>query len=386
MKLLILSLIFLLFMNILSLPLSAQKHFNVTIKLPQGINTEKLQAWLDNGKEAKQIKPQSLTGKQMVLTGEYYYMYAVITLQYPPGASSKSFGKDFFIAEKPGKITFNMSPSTDLPFANYSLQNVLDFDKEKKQMEDYSVAERKKAIDYETEHGDQIFTGSDTAIRNYYFKVLSPAVARKKLQYIIKHPQSYYSFYTFRTEVAKPNIAPWDSLLVVFNSFPGRFRYSDEGNNLNAFLHARLLKKNSDAIDFAVRDIHNNTVRLSQFKGKKTVLLHFWATWCTPCRQELPALKEISDQYKKEDLQIISIALPSSKYADYLAMINKLQMNWVNVYNNPGLFNKYGKQATPRICLIDKNGKLVYDQLGLGQNNDFQLVELKQKLKELIQE
>jgi thiol-disulfide isomerase/thioredoxin len=382
MKLLTLRLLFLLSMQFSSVLLLAQKDYKLTVNLPPAINPEKMEVWLDNGKEAREVNPQPLTGKQMVLTGEYYSIYAVITLHYPPNDSVKGFTRNFFVGEKPGVIAFKMSGSMDSPFANYSLRNVLDFEKEKKEMDDYSAEEGKKAMDYENQYGEELFSGHDTAIRNRYFKILMPALGRKKLAYIVNHPQSYYSFYSFRTDVAKPNIASWDSLLVVFNSFPGRFKYSDEGNYLNAFLHGRLSKEKGNVIDFTTKDINKRKVTLSDYKGKKYVLLHFWATWCTPCMKEMPAIKEISDQYKLKDLQIISIALPSSKYADYLSIINKLQMNWINVYND-ALQNKYGNQPTPRLCLIDKTGKLIYDSVGV-EKNDIQLNELKKKLKEVI--
>ena len=377
--------LFLLFMQFLSLSLLAQKHFSLTIQLPQAIHPAKIEVWVDNGKELKKMKPQTLTAKQLVLTSDYYSTYAVITLQYPPDSSVKSFARDFFVGEKPAAISFHPSRSNDLPFANYSLFHALDFAKEKKQMDDFSAAERKTAMDYEAQYGDKLFSGNDTVVRNHYFKVIRPAVARKKMAYIINHPQSYYSFYSFRTEVAKPNVAPWDSLLLVFNRFPNAFKYSDEGNDMNAFLQGRLSKQQGNAVDFAARDIAKNTVTLSQFKGRKVVLLHFWATWCTPCMRELPALKEISEQYKGSDLQIISIALPSAKYADYLATIETLPRDWIHVYNDPALQNKYGSQPIPRICLIDKTGKLVYDNIGLEKANAFQLTELKEKLKEALQ-
>jgi thiol-disulfide isomerase/thioredoxin len=375
-----------LFMSLGSVHLLAQKHFHITVNLPKAVNLEKLEVWLDNGKEDKKLTPQSLTEKQMVLTGDYFSAYAVVNLQYTPDAPEKGFAKNFFVDEKPATISFAMSPSTDSLFANYTLKNVLDFEKEKKQMDDYVVSERKRAIDYETLNGEKIFSGNDTAVRNYYFKVLRPALGRKRLQYIRTHTQSYFSFYIFRTDVAKPGIASWDSLLFVFNSFPAAFRYSDEGNYLNAYLHARLSNQKGHAISFTAKDIHKNTVSLSQFEGKKYVLLHFWATWCSPCVHELPALKEISNQYNSKDLQIISIALPSSKIDDYLRAINKFQMNWINVYNNPDLLNKYGNAPTPRVCLIDKAGNLVYDNIGFKENQDFPLKELKETLEKVIRD
>ena len=61
-------------------------------------------------------------------------------------------------------------------------------------------------------------------------------------------------------------------------------------------------------------------------------------------------------------------------------------MNWIHVYNNSDLVNKYGNAPTPRICLIDKTGNLVYDNMGLEKNDDIQLHELNEKLMEVIHE
>ena len=368
--------------HFLSPSLFAQKHFNLTVKLPQGINAEKVEAWLEDGKTLNKIVPQSKTENQLVLTGDYYSIYAAINLQYSAEPPIRAFTNTFFIQDKPALVKLYPSDSAEYPFKNYSLENALDFKKEKRQMQNYEFAERQKALDYEFEYGDKIF-GRDTAIRNPYVK-LTNALKEKELRFIMDHLNSYYSFYSFRSDIARSKIVSPDSLLVVFNAFPDKFKYSDEGNYLNQFLHGKQLAHDkSNVVDFTTRDINKKKVILSGYKGQKYVLLHFWATWCTPCMKEIPAIKEINDQYKSKDLQIISIALPSSKYADYLATIDKLQMNWINVYNDDALQNKYGKQPTPRLCLIDKTGKLVYDIVGV-EKNDFQLNELKKKLKEVM--
>jgi thiol-disulfide isomerase/thioredoxin len=369
-------------LQFLSFSLFAQKHFNFIVQLPQGINIEKVEAWLEDGKAVNKIIPQSKATNQLVLTGDYYSIYAAVNLQYDAELPIRTFANTFFIQEKPARIKFYPSDSAEYPFKNYSLENAWGFKNEKKQMQDYTFTERQKALYYEAEYGDKIF-GRDTAIRNPYVK-LNNALKEKELQYIVSHLNSYYSFYSFKSDIATSRIVTPDSLLMVFNAFPDKFKYSDEGNFLNQFLHGNQLVRNKgNAIDFTTRDINKKKVTLSNLKGRKYVLLHFWATWCTPCMKEIPAIKQISDQYKSKDLQIISIALPSSKYSDYLSTISKLQMNWINVYNDDDLQNKYGRQPTPRLCLIDKTGKLVYDSIGV-EKNDFQLNALKEKLKGLI--
>lgn len=201
-KRLTLRFLFLFTLYLLSLSLFAQKHFTLTVQLPQAINPKKLEVWLDNGKEVKKINSHSVGGRQLLVTGEYYSIYAAITLQYPPDVDHQGYANCFFLSEKPGTITFDQLSYTNSPFGEYSLKNVLDFKTKKKQMEDYCAVERKKAMDYEMQWGDKIFSGSDTAVRNYYLKVLRPALGRRKLEYIEGHLPSYYSFYSFRTEVA----------------------------------------------------------------------------------------------------------------------------------------------------------------------------------------
>ena len=371
---------FLIFLCLISFSPVAQKPFNLTVNLPPGINKGRVEAYLEDGKGGGKIKSQPTADGQLVFKGDYYFLYAAITIQ---DTSINGFSNVFFLKQKPGVITFYPSNSSDSPFKKYSLENVIDFKEEKELINDYCAAELKRFMNYETKYGDKLFSGNDTAVQNYFFNVLEKDLMKKKIEYILKNLDSYYSFYSFRSYIASRGTFPADSLFSIFNAFPEKFKYSDEGNYLNSVLHGRMLKQNNGSIDFTSTDINKRKVSLSEFKGKKCVVLHFWATWCTPCMQELPAVKEISNLYKSKDVQIISIALPCSKYSDYLTTLKRYQMDWIQIYNDTGIFNKYGNQATPRICLIDKTGKLVYDKGGYAKN-DPELSELKEKIAEAI--
>jgi len=78
------SLLFFLAYQLLSLSLLAQKHFNLTVNVPQGVNPTKIEAWLENGKENKQLKPSSIANNRLVFSGDYYFLYAAISLQNLP--------------------------------------------------------------------------------------------------------------------------------------------------------------------------------------------------------------------------------------------------------------------------------------------------------------
>jgi thiol-disulfide isomerase/thioredoxin len=369
MKKIITRFLLILISHFLSFSLFAQKHFKLTVNLPYGINIEKVEAWLYDGKTGKKIEAQSKTKNQLVLVGDYYSINAAINLQYQSEPPLRTFANTFYTCD-----------SEQYPFRNYALENVLDFKEEKKQLEDYVFEERKKAMDYEARYGDIIY--SDTAVRRPYWKLID-SLKRKELEYIVNHVDSYYSFYIFREEVVKSRVVSSDSMLNVFNTFPVKFRYTDEGNYLNERLQVRQFNKKGNAIDFTAKDINEKEVTLSDFKGSKYVLLHFWATWCSPCVKELPSVKELNDEYKSKDLQIISLALPSPKYSDYLAAIKKYHMDWINIYIRDDLFNKYGSQPTPRICLVDKNGKFIYDSIDFT-GKDAELKELNKILKAVV--
>jgi thiol-disulfide isomerase/thioredoxin len=371
-------------LHFLSISLFAQKQFNLTIQLPKGINQENLEVWLNNGKTDQLLNAKSSKEGRISLTGDYYGLYAAVSLQYISDPLN-AFSNTFFVKEKKAIVTFNPSTLPSTPFGNCSLMNAWDFKAEKTGLDEYVYAERKKAIDYEAKYGEQIFSGSDTAIRNHYFNLLVKELGRKQLEYVLGRPNSYYCFYIFRSVLARPVIAPADSLLYVFNRFADRFRLSDEGNYLNQSLRGYLVsgKKGGDAISFVSRDINKRTITLGDFIGKKYVLLHFWATWCTPCMRELPAVKQISSQYASKDLQIISIAVKSNE-ADHRKTISKYGMDWIQIYNDPDLLHKYGDLPVPRICLIDKSGKVVYDD-GLRENEDIELNGLREKLKDVMQ-
>ncbi|HYK22317.1 MAG TPA: TlpA disulfide reductase family protein, partial [Pyrinomonadaceae bacterium] len=63
------------------------------------------------------------------------------------------------------------------------------------------------------------------------------------------------------------------------------------------------------APDLSFRDINGKTIRLSDFKGR-VVLLNFWATWCVPCRAEIPDLVKLQRRYRARGLRIVGVTYP----------------------------------------------------------------------------
>lgn len=363
----------------------AQKQFKLIVNLPPGTDQGKIEFWLENGKSNNRLKNVTSVKNQLIATGEYFGIYAAITIHGEVDKSVANFVNTFFVQEQTAIITFFKKDSLGQSLVNYSLENVEDFKVEKEQRKKHAATELKNAIDFEAVNFDSIVSGTNYALKNYHRNVLVRALGRKDLEYVESNPESYYSFYLFKNDVTITAQLPSDSLMMVFNKFPARFRYSDEGNLLLEFIIARSAFKVSDTpIEFAASDIHGKKISLSDYRNKKMILLHFWGTWCSPCIKELPDLKKIREQFDSDQLEIISITVNSND-SIFTGLIKKYAMDWTHIHNNFDIFDKYGNMATPRICLIDKNWKVIYDSSAPGLDFDLTLTKLNQVLTEAIQ-
>src|SRR3954465_543217 len=79
--------------------------------------------------------------------------------------------------------------------------------------------------------------------------------------------------------------------------------------------------------ELALKDIHGRSVTLSDYRGS-VVLVNFWATWCAPCRTEIPDLIKLQRQYRNQGLRIIGITYPPEKLSEVRHFTRKLRMNY----------------------------------------------------------
>jgi thiol-disulfide isomerase/thioredoxin len=127
------------------------------------------------------------------------------------------------------------------------------------------------------------------------------------------------------------------------------------------------MKSSNSALDFGFTDFDGKKHKLADYRGK-WVLLDFWATWCGPCRDEIPFIFKASKKFSNKELQIISVSHDQSIELAK-AYAEKNGMNWVHTINLPDyctaskLFNI---SSIPAPFLIDPDGKIV-------PVNDFQL-------------
>ncbi len=120
--------------------------------------------------------------------------------------------------------------------------------------------------------------------------------------------------------------------------------------------------KRPKAPDFTLVSIHGDTVRLSDFRGR-VVILDFWATWCPPCRAEIPSFVELYKTYRDSGLVVLGVAL--DKPEKVRQFYEDFHMNYPVVIGNRSLAARYGGIAgIPTTFVLDKEGRIFRKYVG----------------------
>jgi thiol-disulfide isomerase/thioredoxin len=128
-----------------------------------------------------------------------------------------------------------------------------------------------------------------------------------------------------------------------------------------------------------LKDLRGRTIRLSDYRGK-IVLLNFWATWCPPCRAEMPGLIKWQREYKKKGLQVIGVTYPPTDIIEVRKFIRSLKVNYpvmLGAKETKSLFDS--AETLPLTVVIDREGNIreLIEGIILSQ-------EFEQKVKPLL--
>jgi peroxiredoxin len=119
------------------------------------------------------------------------------------------------------------------------------------------------------------------------------------------------------------------------------------------------------APDFALQSLEGKTVHLADYRGKG-VLLNFWATWCQPCKIEMPWFAELQKQYGPQGLQIVGIAMDDASPKEIGEFAHDLGVNYPILVGKEEVGNAYGGvQFLPATFYIGRDGKVVDKVFGL---------------------
>ena len=217
------------------------------------------------------------------------------------------------------------------------------------------------------------------ALREQY-RVLNEQMNERNLKFVEQHPDSYYSAYLLfnaSQRMEPERITHYLDLLkgaAVSSPYAQRMRLAIEGE-----INGRV---GSKAPLFSRTDINEQPFDLITLIGQKYVIVDFWASWCAPCRQGNPHLKDLFHKYRDNGLVVVCVAdndgtpdeWRKAVAQDGLEEFVHVLRGWGGIENFFDLSNdldaKYGVHSLPTKFLIDKNGVIVGRYGGGGERHD----------------
>lgn len=157
-----------------------------------------------------------------------------------------------------------------------------------------------------------------------------------------------------------PNEAMDEMVAIYRNSNPGKENLNEINDRYDVL---KKVTPGNDSPTFNYENFKGGTTNLEDLRGKY-VYIDVWATWCGPCLQEIPHLKEFEEDYKDKNVQVVSISIDEPKnYEKWRAMVadkelGGLQLMADNAWKSD-FVQKYGIMGIPRFILLDPEGKIV---------------------------
>ncbi|KAF2333641.1 TlpA family protein disulfide reductase [Flavobacterium ginsenosidimutans] len=210
-----------------------------------------------------------------------------------------------------------------------------------------------------------------------------------KLDFVFakNHPNSPRALKLIRIHVGRfIGMNFYDTFVEVFENFTPEIKNSEKGLEMAEKLkYFKQSKVGSPAPDFEAKDINSKTISLANFKGKKYILIDFWASWCGPCREELPYIKELYKKYQAQGFEIISVTKDENSDLWKKAIAKEQIEAWKHISileNNSSIDKDYFVNGVPHKVLIDKNGIIIGKWKGSGEINKH---DLQKQLKTIFE-
>ncbi len=195
-------------------------------------------------------------------------------------------------------------------------------------------------------------------------------VEKSMTDLIVRHKDSWWSAFFMMSQFSylTPDQKP------LFDQLSDTAKQSYYGKLVDAEVNPKSLIGTSVAA-FELKDKDGKSVSIKDIaKGKEYVLIDFWASWCAPCRKEIPNLKKAYAEFATKGFEIVSISTDDNQKAWQTAM-TKENMAWPNLLDNDVVSKSFNVKAIPATFLMDKNGTIIATDLR-GEALDAKLKEL----------
>lgn len=144
----------------------------------------------------------------------------------------------------------------------------------------------------------------------------------------------------------------------------------------SAIIHSGMVNASTDAVsreafnfDFVVRDLSGKEVSFKDFRGK-VVFINLWATWCGPCRSEMPSIQELYNGIDKEKIVFVMLSLDEQSRSEKVkSYISQMAFSFPVYLPQGQLTNQLYVDTIPTTFIIDKDGYIVAKEIGMRNYN-----------------
>jgi len=269
-----------------------------------------------------------------------------------------------------------------------SLQNTMEKKKNHKKID--SIRELSRS------YSDKMITISDNSLKNQIQKSLDSLDLQldqlvdqnikinkqSEFEFIKKNPNSFIApDLLYHILMQEDEQISYDTIKNLYNKLSPEVKKSYGGKQLaEKLIYSKNSRIGSLAPDFKGRDVNDNLLQLSSFRNNKCVLLDFWASWCGPCREDFPFLKEIYFKYKDKGLEIISVSRDEKLdlWRNTIKTENVEKWKHFSIKENKSAIEDiYAVTGIPVKILIDKDGNIIGRWIGSS-------LEIKAEIESMI--
>ena len=360
------------------LHLYGQKQVSLAIRFPKELHKESLQVSYENGKEWVEIK-NKVNNDVIDISDSLYTRYALVQMSFTYGKASTPYFKSFFFNRKRAKIDFMANDITKNAPIKYKLYNCIESDS--LGMGKMKMFTSEKDIAFNEFYAAHAATINENDSLMKIAERMVDEQQNRQIEFVKQNGRLYYSLWFFRTQIANSRKISKDTLLHIFrSSFTASQRQSLDGKKILSIINRPAIISGVPLPHFSEKGINGRMLSSDSIKSRYFIV-DFWASWCTPCVQELPKINELRNKYPKDKLEVIFITqdTDSTKFAQ---AVKKYHIGWGNhFYATSNLIKIFDAQAIPKVFLVDPAGVVLYNNTEQG---DLELLKLEELLSRIM--